>query len=296
MRRGLETKESLLGRVRQRLNAAKQKSGLSWERIYKYCDSDGNGILDIDELRYAVRSANILRVSEHTVNEHELLTFFNELDADNSGGVALAEVLEYLQRGPRNPEEELARKETKVARVKKTLSTSFLKLGSESTIRQAFADADRDSEGKLSYYEFETFVRQRLKLTQWDVKGPDLENFYTQLDSDGDGLEVDELLNYIRDRPLKDDLKTKYAIKKPRLLSHREKLLREAAVMNDPTPVERTMQLRPSSSFSNLGRSKMALTRLPVSLTTGLLQVDPGYARPHTTGAKGLHKAASGPL
>ena len=29
-----------------------------------------------------------------------------------------------------------------------------------------------------------------LAFPRWDVKGPDLENFYTQLDSDGDGLEV----------------------------------------------------------------------------------------------------------
>jgi Ca2+-binding EF-hand superfamily protein len=274
------------------LNAAKKKSGLSWEKIYRYCDSDGNGILDMDELRYAVRSPNVLRVSEHTVNDHELCIFFDELDSDKSGGVALAEVLEYLQRGPRKPEEEEARRATKVARVKKNITSALTKLGSEADIRQKFAEADADGEGKFSAYEFEKFVRETLNLGQWDVKGPDLESFYKQLDTDGDGLEVDELLHYIHNEPLKHEREVRYVIKRPKVPTYHERLLKNCAIM---TSDMRPMEMRPSTSFSNLGRIRGARYRLSVSSTPGLLQPGELYRRPNTTHGN-MNRAASGPL
>ena len=55
----MEDKEKVLARVRNRLRAAKGRSGLSWQQIYVMCDEDGNGVLDFNELKNAVRSPEV---------------------------------------------------------------------------------------------------------------------------------------------------------------------------------------------------------------------------------------------
>ena len=47
-----------------------------------------------------------------------------------------------------------------------------------------------------SPYEFNTFVRTKLQLNTWAVRNKDLDEFYAELDTDGDGLEVEELIAY----------------------------------------------------------------------------------------------------
>jgi hypothetical protein len=135
-------------------------------------------------------------------------------------------------------------------------------------------------------------VRKTLKLSQWDIKGPDLDSFYQQLDTDGDGLEVDELLNYITNRPLKGDREVKFVIKRPKVDTYHEKLLKDCSIMTSDT---KPLRMRPTTSFSNLGRSRQGVYRLPVAVTTGLLQPGNIYSRPHTTHGN-MSRAASGPL
>jgi len=193
----MEPREEVLARTRRRINAAKSRQGKCWEDVFGKCDKDNSGYLDLSELTEAVRSG--LNVPENAICDYELRTLFNEMDADRSGGVSIEELLNYLQQGYRTPEEIASRAQVRIQRVRKNLKTAFQKVSSnESAVRNLFSKLDFDGDSTLSEYEFKTFVRMNLKLSFWDVNNTDIEDFYKFLDHDGGGIQVEELISFVK--------------------------------------------------------------------------------------------------
>eukprot|EP00931_Biecheleriopsis_adriatica_P114657 TRINITY_DN90577_c0_g1_i1.p1 TRINITY_DN90577_c0_g1~~TRINITY_DN90577_c0_g1_i1.p1 ORF type:complete len:326 (-),score=81.17 TRINITY_DN90577_c0_g1_i1:40-1017(-) len=199
--KGLDDKHTILLRVRQRLNAAKNVQRLSWEHLFKLCDEDRSGTLTWNEFKSMAR--NILQVPEQTVCSNDLRVLFDEVDsadgADSNGVVDLGELLQYLARGLQDPDILAARAQARLMRVRRNLQMAFVALDSnEAEVRKIFAMIDVDQSDRLSEYEFEGFVREHLKLSHWDVGSCDLKEFYDYMDENGDGIDCEELLDYVR--------------------------------------------------------------------------------------------------
>lgn len=309
----METDAQVLSRVRRRLNAAKVQSKMSLEQLFNACDHNKSGSLDIKELEHAVRC--VLKVPDTTVCHYELKLLYHTMDTDKKGGltesgarekggVDIAELFAYLAQGSRRPEDEEARKSQRLQRVRKNLQMGFQKLSAkergEMAIRKLFNRIDLDGEGKLSPFEFNYFVRNGLKLSRWDVMNEDLVNFYKVLDVDGDGLEVEELIDFIkgnnrkvkeggdfsmyegRSAPKAERKKTHKQVLEEmrpsssvgsliRPLSPRELVERRCVTPGSQSPgpgvaaydLREYFALRPSSSFVNLGRTRPGIVRLP---------------------------------
>jgi Ca2+-binding EF-hand superfamily protein len=193
----MEPKAELLARTRRRINAAKNRLGKSWQDVFGKCDKDQSGYLDCSELTEAVRT--VLNVPENAICDYELRTLFNEMDQDRSGGVNIEELLNYLSQGFKTPQEIASRAQVRIQRVKKNLKTAFQTIATnESSMRKLFQKLDMDSDCTLSLYEFRTFVRMNLKLSFWDVCNTDIEDFFNFLDKDGSGIQVDELIAFVK--------------------------------------------------------------------------------------------------
>jgi Ca2+-binding EF-hand superfamily protein len=298
----METDEQVLARVRRRLNAAKARSSLTLEQLFNACDKNQSGTLDISELKYAVRV--VLKVPPATVCEHEIKILFNFMDRDKaghyldkSGGVDLAELFEYLAHGSKGNVDEAKHKAKRLQRVHKNIQMGFQQLRlrdkGEMAVRKLFSKLDMDGEGKLSLFEFSTFVRHGLKLSRWDVMNEDLMQFYKHLDKNGDGVDVDELIYFIRtsDKDMGQEYSFSHNLHSPKVekkKTYRQQLqeLRPSSSTpnlsfgrsNSPRPqssgpilgpsgvgaaaARAAFSLRPSSSFVNLGRSRTAIVRL----------------------------------
>lgn len=262
----MERKDEILARTRRRINAAKARQGKSWQDIFGKCDKDQSGYLDFNEFAQAVRTT--LNVPENAICAYELRTLFNEMDKDRSGGVNIEELLVYLAQGPRTPEEIAARAQVRIQRVRKNLKTAFQTIGSnEMTIRKLFSKLDMDCDSSLSLYEFKSFVRMNLKLSFWDVCNTDIEDFYKYLDPNGNGMDVEELIAFVRtnnaDRP-KDfsfmetqvpvGAKKKCAKKK----TYKQQLLEDSF---RTTSLPDLTRVRSTPSMVSLGREFMATGR-----------------------------------
>merc|ERR1712066_469595 len=95
---------------------------------------------------------------------------FNEIDKNNSGSIDAAELIEFIQHGPKRPQDEVAKSEQRLQRVRRNLRLAFQAVsGKEMDVRKLFGRIDLDSNNRLSYYEFNQFVRHDLGLTRWDV-------------------------------------------------------------------------------------------------------------------------------
>ena len=65
-------------------------------------------------------------------------------------------------------------------------------------IKRSLTTQKRQGSNRLSEYEFEVFVRERLMLSHWDIMPSDLHDFYHFLDRDGDGIDIFEFLDYVK--------------------------------------------------------------------------------------------------
>eukprot|EP00746_Dinoflagellata_sp_MGD_P166749 gnl/MRDRNA2_/MRDRNA2_96859_c0_seq1.p1 gnl/MRDRNA2_/MRDRNA2_96859_c0~~gnl/MRDRNA2_/MRDRNA2_96859_c0_seq1.p1 ORF type:complete len:300 (+),score=58.72 gnl/MRDRNA2_/MRDRNA2_96859_c0_seq1:138-1037(+) len=298
----METDSQVLARVRRRLNAAKARSSLTIEQLFNACDKNKSGTLDLNELKYAIRV--VLKVPPSTVCEYEIKMLFNLMDKDKTGhfldkgsGVDLAELFEYLAHGSKGHVDEAKHKAKRLQRVHKNIQMGFQQLRlrdkGEMAVRKLFSKLDMDGEGKLSPFEFNHFVRTGLKLSRWDVMNDDLANFYHHLDKNGDGVDVDELIFFIRtsDKDMPQDFSFHEGVHQPKVekkKTYRQQLqeLRPSSSTpnlsfgrsNSPRPqssgpvlgpsgvgaaaARAAFSLRPSSSFVNLGRSRPALIRV----------------------------------
>merc|ERR1719235_1746836 len=145
----LDPEKELLGRARQKINAAKVRSKKTWEQLFAACDADGSGTLNLAELRETLRGP--LNLPASALCDYDVNAVFQTLDTDNSGDVELVELVDFLTRGQWSKEEEEAKKEQQVKRVRKALELAFSKISSnEAEIRQLFQRIDLDGEGKVS--------------------------------------------------------------------------------------------------------------------------------------------------
>merc|ERR1719379_1702245 len=118
-----ESREQQLTRVRRRISAAVLHKGKTWERLFQDCDRNRDGTLDWPEMKTLMRE--VLNVPNVTVCDHELLVLFDEIDADASGAVDAAELLDFLQRGRRPVEEDRNRYEVRMQRVHRNLRMAW---------------------------------------------------------------------------------------------------------------------------------------------------------------------------
>jgi hypothetical protein len=179
------------------------------------------------------------------------------------------------RRGKKTKAEEIARRERYVARVRKNLNLAFGKLSAkEADVKALFNKIDSDGGGTLSFFEFETFVRFDLKVDTFSVKTSDLKSFYHYLDADGDGLEVEELLGFLRQA--KQARQSVVSGERPKSApgvfpktrpTYRKTLLDRAFAMTIDPALATTKKgnLPFSASFTNLGRTREGVTRLAAS-------------------------------
>eukprot|EP00747_Dinoflagellata_sp_TGD_P063892 gnl/TRDRNA2_/TRDRNA2_153650_c3_seq1.p1 gnl/TRDRNA2_/TRDRNA2_153650_c3~~gnl/TRDRNA2_/TRDRNA2_153650_c3_seq1.p1 ORF type:complete len:286 (-),score=66.33 gnl/TRDRNA2_/TRDRNA2_153650_c3_seq1:95-952(-) len=285
MIQAMEREEDVLNRCRRVLNAVKFRSGKSMEEMFKAIDANNSGSLDFRELLFAVR--NVLNVHQTTICDYDLKTLFTAMDKDGSGEVSLEELFEYLAKGPRRPEDEAAKMQQRIQRVRKNLRIAFGRLDkNEASIRRLFNALDVDGTGRLSEWEFEEFVRIDLKMSRWDIQSGDLKEFYFALDSDGDGIDVEELLAYIRKKDTKDDYNGQFSFciltPGPKVQKKRKTYLQQLVEENNriagssrtsptmssshgklPTLSRPTSmpELRYTPSFVNTGRTRPAIVR-----------------------------------
>lgn len=194
---GLERPEEVCNRVRRKLTAARVQGGLTWEELFHQCDRDRSETMDFKEFKYMVR--DMLHVPEQTVCEYDLHVLFQAADEDHSEKIDVVELLKYLQHGPRRAEDEAARLQLRMERIRRNMQMAFSRLDhNELQLRRLFQKVDVDDSQRLTRNEFNNFVRKDLSLSRWHVMNDDLERFYRQMDRDGDGVDVKEFLTYVR--------------------------------------------------------------------------------------------------
>jgi Ca2+-binding EF-hand superfamily protein len=228
--------------------------------------------LSLKELRDTIRGP--LQLPERTLCDYDIKLLFEAVDVDGSGDIELEELLEYLQKGKRTAEEEEQLAKTRVTRTRKSITMAFSKLGkNEADLRNLFKQIDADGEGKVSHDEFTTFVRRDLQLNHWNLKGNDLQAFYKALDTDGDGLEVEEFLDFVKKVNHTSDFgksdttsSTQKGFWKPaRRPTYRQVLGAAVTGSYRLNKSSTTPQLPQMSSFCNLGRSREPASRLHTS-------------------------------
>ncbi|CAE8592618.1 unnamed protein product, partial [Polarella glacialis] len=192
----LETKEEVIARARRRLIGAKARLNLTWDDIFAHGDKDKSNNLDFGELKQAVRST--LHISPTSLSDLELELLLAAIDTDRSGSVNLQEFNQYVSHG-RRPEDEDSLFIKRTARVKRNLGLAFRKFSTtDAGVRSLFSHIDESSDGNISFYEFNSFVRDDLGLGHWDLASSELKMFYKRMDKNGDGMDVKELVDFVQ--------------------------------------------------------------------------------------------------
>lgn len=277
----METTAEIVARARRRLVGAKSRQPLSWKELFSSVDQDDSKTLDLKELKTIVREA--LHLSELALSDHDLATLSAEIDKDGSGSLDLTEFLEFVARGPKRPEDEVKLLQLKTGRVQRNLRIGFQRFQANADVaNKVFSDMDKEDDGKISFYEFSSFVRRQLKLTRWDVFESDLKTFYKSLDPDGDGIDAQEFFSFLRRNnrnkgkgtfTFLDDSEIRHVRKKPLF---KDQLL-QALPKSQSTPslplapdspssrpgssASAKYMLSPSPSFVNLGRTRPPMVR-----------------------------------
>eukprot|EP00913_Durusdinium_trenchii_P007992 g7498.t1 len=115
-----------------------------------------------------------------------------------SGVIDWSEFLTFVARGPKRPEDEAKLFALRTKRVHRNLRMAFNKFQTDqAAVQKLFEKIDRGSDGKISIHELLSFVRSDLKLSKWDVFESEMKSFYRTMDTDGDGVVVEELLQFI---------------------------------------------------------------------------------------------------
>jgi Ca2+-binding EF-hand superfamily protein len=270
---GLESREVTLTRVRRKLTAAGFRHGRSWEELFNRCDKNTDGCLDWRELKLMVRDT--MKIPNATVCDNELLMLWQEIDKDASNSIDLTELLGYLQHGAVRPQDQEAKMEQRLKRVQRNLRVAFASVSAnEGDIRKLFDALDRDGSNTLSLYEFHSFVRDELGMSRWDVSTNDLNDFFKALDPNGDGIDINELLTYVRKVGKDRSVSASDCLSSPATKQKHRKFKTYKQSLADAGPSRSTslpnVGLRnrnPTSSFCVQGRERMSRTRLATSLT-----------------------------
>ncbi|CAK0800622.1 unnamed protein product [Prorocentrum cordatum] len=273
---GLESREVTLTRVRRKLTAAGIRQGKSWEELFNKCDKNTDGSLDWRELKSMVRDT--MKIPNAAVCDNELLMLYQEIDKDASNSIDLTELIGYLQHGPVRPQDQEKKTEQRLKRAQRNLRVAFANISSnEGDIRKLFDVLDRDGSSTLSLYEFHSFVRDELGMSRWDVSTNDLNDFFKALDPNGDGIDINELLTYVRKAGKDRSVSASDCLSSPAPKRRHRKFKTYKQSLADAGPCRSaslpSVGLRgrtTTSSFCVQGRERMARDRLAASLTLGL--------------------------
>jgi len=269
---GLDPDHEVLLRVRQRLNAAKRLKDYTWDQLFVFCDHDKSGTLDWKEFKHLVRDT--LSVPQEAVCDADLRQLFYRLDqvegqGKNSQLVDLSELLHYLARGQLDASVLAARAEQRVERVRRNIQMAFVKLDlTNSDARQLFHRVDMNTSNRVSPFEFEEFVRMKLRLSHWDVMPADLKEFYHFLDRDGDGIDMYEFVDYVqRVRQTKKTLGAQNMAQTSSgpLFRRKQRTFKDQLVQDLENGGRSMPNLNLTASFVNVGRQKRPTNRFAAS-------------------------------
>ncbi|CAK8986764.1 unnamed protein product [Durusdinium trenchii] len=183
-------------RARRILVGAKSRQKESWDELFQAADKDRSRMLDLKELKIVIREK--LHIPESALTDFEIQSIHGEIDLDQSGVIDWSEFLTFVARGPKRPEDEAKLFALRTKRVHRNLRMAFNKFQTDqAAVQKLFEKIDRGSDGKISIHELLSFVRSDLKLSKWDVFESEMKSFYRTMDTDGDGVVVEELLQFI---------------------------------------------------------------------------------------------------
>lgn len=261
----LESPDAVLCRVRRNITAAGIRGGRSWEEFFEMSDKNRDGQLSYAELHALVRET--LRVPSGTITDHEMKVLFNDMDKGNSGTVDAAELIEYVQHGPRRPEDRDAKLKHRMERVRRNLRMSFQAIGgNDMDERKIFAYMDLDGNTRLSQYEFNMFVRRDLGLSRWDIQNAALSEFFARMDRNANGtVELLELVDFVRlttkDRKLGLGAQQLYVPPDTPKIERKRKTYKQKLADDLTLHKSTSLPSLRTSCFTNLGREKKAFMR-----------------------------------
>jgi len=234
---------------------------MTWDKVFAAADADKSGALDVKELKQAVRTA--LRITPETLPDYDLQVLFDAIDDDKSGSVEMQELLEYVSHGSKRPDDDSALLQKKTARVRRNLNLAFRKYtASHAAITELFANIDAGGDGKISLIEFLYFCRHNLRLTQYDVGDIELKQFYKSMDRNGDGVDAEELLGFIKEQHAELSSRQVFSFMDG---SAEDAVKKEPWKQRNPFEKGNAIGEGPSCVFVNLGRIKPPRMRLAMS-------------------------------
>mmetsp|Transcript_106864 Transcript_106864/g.189916 ORF Transcript_106864/g.189916 Transcript_106864/m.189916 type:complete len:280 (+) Transcript_106864:96-935(+) len=275
----METNAEVVSRARRRLVGAKRLQKQSWEELFSAFDKDRSHALDLKELKTVVREG--LLIPQHSLCDHDLAVLFAEIDGNGGGSIDLTEFLTFVARGPKpeNHDEMMFAKRT--GRVQRNLRVGFQKYSSnDNAIAQLFDHMDKEDDGKISLHELTSFIRKDLKLSQWDIFNSDLKTFYKSLDEDGDGIDIQEFVNFIQHNNRKKGKQFAatdgFGFGKPvrKHSTYRSQLLRQLS------PAHSTSSLPDATSRPGSSTSSMSSSASTISMASSPSFVNLGRTRP----------------
>jgi Ca2+-binding EF-hand superfamily protein len=264
----LDPPAKVLAQARFKITAAKQKHHLSWERIFKELDKDGNGQIDRREMMTHFRP--VMGIHDNVLTDYEIKMLFDHLDSDNSGGVELTEMLEFLQTGEKNASEEQAREGKRLHSLQHSLHHILSKHDKDprkdklgrSGLDRLFAEIDTDNDGKIDFLQFVDFVRIKCGISPWAAKSNDLRKLYLIIDADDDGVEKEELFNFIYDEKNRQPLtraRTLAELREKVRPTYKEVLRNKTKNMTNNFSADALHQV--THAFTNVGRVKPPIRR-----------------------------------
>jgi Ca2+-binding EF-hand superfamily protein len=192
--------ETRMFQVRQRLKAAcVSKSGYDWQRLFRQMDRNGDGALNLDELRQGIRRD--LRLSDRTVTDKDVKYLFNMIDEDHSGEISFQEFFGYIRKGDQKSEEMKAQKKARrLAETRRAIMIAVGKSGyfNAGRLRELFKSHDDDYSGTLDYGEFQFFLREATGSKTWDFSDQDVRHLFESIDADkSGGVDAEEFLDFV---------------------------------------------------------------------------------------------------
>lgn len=195
-----------LEKLRAKLKSAAYTGaeGVSFDVIFGRFDRDGSGELDVEEVRLAVRRS--LKIPKEVITDEDIVSLCRMLDADNSGAVAIHELVEFASAERTNSA--LHDRLMGQLGVEKTGGTAFhldcfanVRAGHR-TSTNVSADVSRTSANAKAPLSAEVLdkVRSRIKAASYAGHlGSEVKALFNRFDADGSGvLEPEEVRMALR--------------------------------------------------------------------------------------------------
>ena len=190
-----------LAYVREKLiDSAAKTTGRApnFRSLFNRLDQNGDGQLDFDEFRMAVRSRSGCNIPDSELSTNQLQQLFDHVDVDRNNGISAEEFIYFLET-----EDSLVSTNKDSSVVEKTLNYVKEALDEQSSrtgkkVYEHFREMDTDGSGDLDQDELALALRKMgLHLRPWEVR-----LVMIAMDGDGDGsVTLDEFMNAMRGEP-----------------------------------------------------------------------------------------------